>query len=172
MDWTNYGSGIGAGATAPGYTTAYAGTGAISLNPNSFQYVQITNVYLSQQSFTIETWVYFAPSNITGEYGIFGLCDTNLLCLMISLRNGRITLSFDSMNTNSTLTGSTILTTSDWSHVTVVYDATLSQQQIYYNGILDAISTGTVSSYQGASAPMATIGKTVSLAYGTTYFYG
>lgn len=171
-DWTTYGSGTGIGTSAPTYTAAcYVGSQALNLASTSFQYVQISNIYLAQQSFTIEGWLYYSVGSVANEFGVFSQCDINLKCLLISIRYARITVSFDSMNTNSTLMGSTMLGTTQWTHFAVVYDATSKVLEIFYNGVLDAIATNVVA-YQGSSSQITTIGKTMSSAYGTTYFNG
>ncbi|CAF4158262.1 unnamed protein product [Rotaria sordida] len=91
--------------------------------------------------------------------------------MSLNLRNARFVLSFDSMNSNNiTLTGSTLVSSNEWVHVTVVYDATLFQQQIYVDGQIDALSNGIVNSYQGVSLSSTIIGRSSSLAYGTGYF--
>lgn len=153
-------------------SSRYAGSQSIPLSASLFQYVQITSIYLAQQSFMIEGWINLF-SSVIGEFGIFGQCDSNLKCLSITVRNCRIAVSFDSMNTNSTLLGSSLLTPGDWIHLAVLYDASLYQQQVYINGVLDAISTGVVTPYQGSSSGLVTtIGRTMTSIYGTTYFNG
>jgi hypothetical protein len=175
-DMTGYNSGTVFGTPVPGYVTnAYVGSQAISLNAAFYQYVQIPYIALGQQSFTLQIWVYVnGPVIFPNDYGIFGQCDTNLLCFLLTVRDCRITLSFDSMNANNnTLVGSTVLNAYNWYHVTIVYDATLSQQQIYVNGRIDAVSPGMVASYQGTSSgTVTTIGRSLSLASGYTYFNG
>ncbi|CAM2701269.1 unnamed protein product [Rotaria socialis] len=173
-DWTGSGIGILFGSVLPGYTNQpYVGLEAISLSSASSQYVQISNVNLAQKSFTIEVWLYITTGSLTSDYGIFGQCDSNNKCICISLRNGRFIVSFDSMNTNTTLTGSSIMLVNTWIHLAVVYDATLYQQRIYVNGIIDIVSNGIVAPYQGSTTGVVTtIGRTISSAYGTTYFNG
>ncbi|CAF4338065.1 unnamed protein product, partial [Rotaria magnacalcarata] len=69
--------------------------------------------------------------------------------------------------------GSSIMLVNTWIHLAVVYDATLYQQQIYVNGIIDIVSNGIVAPYQGSTTGVVTtIGRTISSAYGTTYFNG
>ncbi|CAM4842847.1 unnamed protein product [Rotaria magnacalcarata] len=173
-DWTGSGTGILFGSGIPGYANPpYVGLEAISLSSVSSQYVQISNVNLAQQSCTIEVWLYITTGSLTSDYGIFGQCDSNNKCICISLRNGRFIVSFDSMNTNTTLAGSSIMLVNTWIHLAVVYDATLYQQQIYVNGIIDIVSNGIVAPYQGSTTGVVTtIGRTISSAYGTTYFNG
>jgi hypothetical protein len=173
---TSYYSGTVFGTPVLGYTNnAYVGTQALNVNSASNQYVQIPYIALGQQSFTLQIWAYVqTPIIFPSDYGIFGQCDSNLVCFLLTVRNGRITLSFDSMNTNNnTLVGSTMFGGDNWYHVTIVYDATLSQQQIYINGRIDAVSRGLVSSYQGTSSgTVTTIGRSLSLASGYTYYNG
>jgi hypothetical protein len=154
----------------------YVSQSTSTLIPASMQYIQIPNINFAQQSFTIQTWL-FTPAAITApsDYAIFGQCDGNSMCLSLSLRNGRITFSFDSMNSASTpLTGESLITsTLSWVHVTAAYDATLFQQQIYVNGEIDAVSHGIVSSYQGiSSSSITTIGRSLSYAYPVSYYSG
>jgi hypothetical protein len=169
-DLSGYNTGTSFGA--PGYTgQAYSGQ-ALTVNSIA-QYVQIPNVNLAQQSFTLQTWLLVPGSLSTpADYGIFGQCDLNSICLSLSLRNSRFTLSFDSMNTNNnTLTGSSLIGASNWVHVTVVYDAVLFQQQIYVNGLIDAVSRSIVTPYRGnSSGATTTIGRSLSSAYQTSYF--
>jgi hypothetical protein len=168
-DLSGYNTGTSFGA--PGYTgQAYSGQ-ALTVNSIA-QYVQIPNVNLAQQSFTLQVWLFPTNLNTPGDYGIFGQCDLNSICLSLSLRNSRITLSFDSMNTNNnTLTGSSLITTTNWVHVTVVYDAVLFQQQIYVNGEIDAVSRSIVTPYRGNSfGATTTIGRSLSYAYLASYF--
>ena len=154
---------------------SYAGSRALSLNNSGTnQYIQIPYIDLSKRSFTIQTWLFFTASSVLNDYGIFSLCDFNSTCLSISLRNGRFTLSFDSMNTtNITLTGTAFIPSREWVHLTVVYDAILYQQQIYVNGRISSVSNGMIAPYQkNATNSTATIGGSRSSAYGWTYFQG
>lgn len=172
-DWIGYGTGILLGSSTPSFTaSSYVGIQAISLNPTFFQYIQISSINLAQKSFTIEVWVSLSVS-IAGDFGIFEVCDISSKCLSISSRNGRFALTFDAMNTNNTFISSTVISVWDWVHLAVVYDASLYQQQIYVNGILDSTSVGVVSPFQGSlSGLVTTIGKTTTSSYGTTYYYG
>jgi hypothetical protein len=175
IDLSGYASGTAYGSPLPSYiTSAYVGSAALVFVASDQQYIQIPYVNLAQQSFTLETWIYTTSISIPSDFAIFGQCDSNFICLLLSLRNGRIVLSFDAMNTNNyTLTGSTLLSSYIWAHVTVIYDSTLSQQKIYIDGKIDAVSSSPVSSYQGSSSgSTTTIGKSLSYAYGTSYFTG
>ena len=172
-DISGYATGIAFNFLATSYTTSsYVGSFALNLSPASSQYVQIPYINLAQ-SFTIEVWV-FPLTSLTGDYGIFGQCDIDLKCFSLSLRNGRIALSFDAMNaTNNTLTSSSLVILSDWTHISVIYNATLAQQQIYINGRVDAASIGTIAPYAGTSSgSITTIGRSISSAYGLSYFQG
>ncbi|CAF2967279.1 unnamed protein product [Rotaria sp. Silwood2] len=173
-DLTGYATGTPLGSSTLNYVTnSYVGSQALNISSAYSQYIQIPNVNLAERSFTIEVWLYPMSSPILDDHGIFCQCDSNSKCLSISLRNARFTLSFDSMNTNSTLIGSTLISNSDWTHLTVVYDAVLYQQQIYVNGRIDAMSNGIVAPYQRTSSGLTTtIGKSLSSAYGTSYFQG
>ena len=154
---------------------AYVGSGALLLNsPGSNQYIEIPYVNLAQRSFTIETRLYPTNTSVLNDYGIFSQCDVNLICLSISLRNGRFILAFDSIYAaNNTLIGGTIAATKEWIRLTVEYNAVLYQQQIYVNGRIDAVSRGMDSSYQGTSInSTTTIGRSRSFGYGLTYFQG
>jgi ribosomal protein L28 len=152
-------------------TTNYVGTNALNLPGTTPQYIQIPSVNLAQ-NFTLQVWLY--PISLAGDFGIFGQCDSNSKCLSLSLRNGRFTLSFDSMNiTNNTLTSSSFIYANVWTHLTVAYDAVLLQQQIYVNGQIDAINSGIVTPYAGIlTGSITTIGRSVSSAYGLSYFQG
>ena len=176
FDLISSASGVPIGSSAsPYHPNSYIGTQALSINnPASQQYVQIPYINLSQQSFTIELWVYIFGVTLTADYGIFGQCDSNNICLSISLRNGRFSLSFDAMNpSNTTLTGNTINAVGYWIHLAVVYDMNLYQQQIYVNGQLDAMSNGRVTPFQGTSSgAVTTVGRSVSSAYNISYLQG
>ncbi len=173
-DQSGYATGTAFGGFA--YTPQGYVSQACVLTAASSQYILIPNVNLAKQSFTLQTWL-FTPPAITNpsDFGIFGQCDTNSICLSLSLRNGRITLSFDAMNSaNTALVGASVIsTTNSWVHVTVVYDATISQQQIYVNGKIDAVSHGIISSYQGVSSgAVTTIGRSISYVYPLSYYTG
>jgi hypothetical protein len=173
-DITGFATGVLFGTSLPSFVNpCYIGSQSLSLNSAFQQYLQIPSLGLTQTSFTIEIWLYVSGI-VTGDFGIFGQCDLNGICLALSLRNGRLALAFDSMNTdNNTLTGTTILQAQKWTHVAVVYDAVLLQQQIYLNGRIDAVSRGMVGPYRGTtSGSTATIGRTLSSAYTTSYFVG
>jgi hypothetical protein len=78
---------------------------------------------------------------------------------------------------NVTLVGQTVLTITSnpaiWAHVAVVYNAELYQQQIYVNGIIDAVSNGIVLPFAGTSSgSITTVGRCLSSAYGASYFNG
>ena len=175
-DLSGFATGVLIGITTPSYSGGcYIGSQSLSFNSvTQQQYVQIPSVALAQTSFTIQTWLYLGSGAVVGDLGIFGQCDLNNICLTLSLRNGRFVLSFDSMTTdNNTLVGTSILASQKWTHVTVVYDAVLFQQQIYVNGHIDALSHGLVAAYRGTTAgSIATIGRTLSFAYSSSYFPG
>lgn len=169
------GSATGTTFGGPAYSaSAYVGSMALVLVASSQQYIQIPYVNLAQRSFTLETWVYTSTITIPSDFGIFSQCDSNLICLSLSLRNGRFALSFDAMNTNNyTLIGSTMVSSYTWVHVIVVYDSGSSQQKIYVNGRIDAESNTAVSSYQGTSSgSTTTIGRSMSSVSGTSYLTG
>ncbi|CAF3733168.1 unnamed protein product [Rotaria socialis] len=170
-DQSGYLSGTASGSPSFLYSS-YVGQ-AIFLTSSSQQYVQIPNIGFSE-SFTLQTWINTGGLSMTNDYGIFSQCDSSSICLSLNFRNGRLVLSFDSMNANNnTLTGSTLISDSDWVHVTAVYDAVLFQQQIYVNGLIDALSSGIVSAFQGGStSATTTIGRGSSYSYGTTYYNG
>ncbi|CAF0925096.1 unnamed protein product [Adineta ricciae] len=174
-DASGYAIGTAFGLSGPGYTGyCYVGYQALVLASLYQQYISIPYVNLSQRSFTIETWIMLYNSAASSNYGLFGQCDSNSICLSISVQNSRFVVSFNSMVTNNyTLTGSTFVSANIWFHLTVVYDAVLYQQRIYVNGRIDGISSGIVPSYQGTSTgSLTTIGRSSSLGYGTTYFQG
>ncbi|UJR27612.1 hypothetical protein I4U23_008893 [Adineta vaga] len=134
-DISGYASGIALGSNSPSYTGySYFGYQAITLFSFLQQYVMIPSVNLSEKSFTIETWIMSTSAAVTGDYGIFGQCDLSLNCLLISVRDSRFVVSFNSTKTNSnTLTGTTFITPNIWFHLTIAYDALLYQQQTYVN---------------------------------------
>ena len=174
-DLTGYYSGVVLGLPPPGYSgSSYIGYYSLALTSSMSQYVQIPYINFSQQSFTLEVWIYPYTYGNPSDFGIFSQCDSNFICFLLTLRNGHLTLSFDSMNTNNnTLIGSSMITPNIWYHIAVVYDAVLFQQQIYVNGRSDAVSRGIVTAYQGSSyGTVTTIGKSVSLAAGYTFFNG
>ena len=175
-DQSGFYSGYAYGTSAPSYSsgTSYVRQ-AIELYVPSNQYIAIPDVSLRQQSFTIEFWFLISNSGTSVDYGLFSQCGTDSICLGISIRSGRIVVSFDSMN-NSTmqlLVGSTVTSVSYWYHVAVVYDATLRQQLIYLNGKIDAITSGTIEAYQGTSVGSVTlIGRSSSFNYPSSNFHG
>ena len=172
-DLSGYATGVALGSSTPSFSSEGYVNEAIRLIASSQQYVQIPSIDLTNRSFTIQAWLYTTTLSSSSDYGIFCQCDVNSICLALNLRNARFTLSFDSMNANNnTLIGSSIVTSSNWVHVSVVYDATLFQQQIYVDGKIDALSNGIVSAYQGVSSvsTTATIGRSQSFSHGTTYF--
>ncbi|CAF2062099.1 unnamed protein product [Rotaria magnacalcarata] len=171
-DQSGYLSGTASGSPSFVYSS-YVGQ-AIFLTSSSQQYVQIPNINFFEKSFTLQTWINTGSLSMTNDYGLFSQCDSSSICLSFNFRNGRLVLSFDSMNANnSTLTGSTLISDSDWVHVTAVYDAVLFQQQIYVDGVIDAVSYGIVSAFQGDStSATTTIGRGSSYSYGTTYYNG
>ena len=174
-DVSGYATGTAFGLSPPGYTGyCYVGYQALTLASSYQQYISIPYVNLSQRSFTIETWIMLYSSAASGNYGLFGQCDSNSICLSISVQNSRFVVSFNSMVTNNyTLTGATIVSANIWFHLTVVYDAVLYQLRIYVNGRIDGISTSIVPPYQGTlTGSLTTIGRSSSLVYGTTYFQG
>jgi hypothetical protein len=172
-DQTGYVIGILFGGTSPTYNQGYL-TQALSLGINPLQYVQILNLNLAQQSFTLQAWIYATSVTTSNDFGIFGQCDAYNVCISLSIRNARFTFSLNSMNINNyTLTGSSVLSAGVFYHVTIVYDSTQLQQLIYVNGQIDAVSNGIVNPYQGNSASLiTTIGRSTSFAYSNSYFDG
>ncbi len=172
-DQSGYVSGVVFGGVSPGYAGGYVAQ-ALYLLLSPLQYVQVLNLNLAQQSFTIESWIYVPSFASSNDFGLFGQCDAYNVCMSLSLRNMRLTFSLNSMNmANITLTGATIIYSGIFFHVAIVYDATQYQQLIYVNGQVDAVSNGMVYPYQGNPASVTTtIGKSNSFAYPNSYFYG
>ena len=108
------------------------------------------------------------------DYGLFSHCDPNSVCLGISIRSGRITLSFDAMNSSANvLVGSRITRASIWAHATIVYDMNARQQRIYVDGLIDSISNSIVNPYGGdSSGAVSYIGLSSSFNYPLSLHYG
>ncbi|CAF0839617.1 unnamed protein product [Didymodactylos carnosus] len=128
----------------------------IQFDSTGTQYVSMPFIDLTYKSFTIQAWIY--PRSITGEQGIFGECASTLLadqCLSISIKNGHLHMS---LNLDTEIFGSSVLVTSAWYHVTFVYDYSLLQLSIYYNGVLDASSAslGVSGPYVGSTGTFTT----------------
>ena len=173
-DMSGYASGTAFGSTVAS-TTGFAYIGqALGLGSASQQFVQIPYVNFAQQSFTLQMWIYPLNTNTSAEVGIFGQCDSSSVCFALSLRNARVSVSFDSINSNvSPLVGTTLIIGTYWTHVSVVYDAVLRQQQIYVNGRIDAVSYGMVNAYSGSSSgSVTTIGRSAMVSSNFTYFDG
>ena len=168
-------SGIAYGSSPPSYSS---GTNyirqSIELYITSNQYIAIPYISFRQQSFTIQFWFLISGSGTSVDYGVFSQCGADLICLSLSIRSGRIILSFDSMNsTGNLLIGSTVTSVSYWHHVTVVYDAIFRQQLIYVNGKIDAMSSGMTDPYRGTSSGVTTlIGRSSSFNYPLSNFHG
>ena len=155
---------------------AYSGS-AILLNVTQQQHISIPFIDFRNTSFTLEVWVLpinvATNSGLQDDFPIFGQCDGYLTCLLLTFRSGRIQLSFNSMATNVTLTSSTLIPYWNWIHVAIVYDITLYQQLIYINGIIDTVSEGIITPFQGSSSVASTtIGLGKSAAFAITSFYG
>lgn len=146
---------------------------ALSLSSNSQQYVVIPSLNFGQ-SFTLQVWIYLNTISLSADMAIFSQCDSNSICLTLLIRNARFALSFDSMNSSSYLLGTTLLTSNSiWAHVTVVYDATLRQQQLYVNGRIDAVSIGSVDPYRGTTqGSIANVGRHPNITSGFVFFDG
>lgn len=170
-DVTGYATGTPTGSMSfgnPGYVSQ-----AVTFPSPTYQYIQIPEVNLSKRSFTLQAWLYPTTLTVGGEFGVFGQCDTSSVCLLLSLRSARVTFSLDSMNaTGTTLIGTSVIS-SNWVHVTAVYDIARLQLRIYVNGRIDAVSSGIVSSFRGnTSSSTTTIGRTSSAAIGTSPYVG
>ena len=161
------------GVTNPSFTTAGYEGQCLNLAGTSLQYMVIPPASLGQQNFTIQLWFFLNTANLSVDLGLFGQCDPYNVCLSLSIRNGRITFGLDMMNSSSVpLIGSTLMPAYSWTHVAVTYDATLFQQRIYVNGLIDAISNGMVPSYRGVTfSSTATISRSMS-SLGTSYLTG
>ena len=175
LDLTGTLGGTPLGLTFPGYSYASQSINALYFVSNYQQYVSIPYMSLAKQSFTLQMWIYLV--NVAGQvdYGLFGQCGSDLNCLSLSLRNGRVTLIFDSLNSNGgiKLTGSTIINAGIWTHISAVYDAVQLQQLIYINGNIDTMSSGIVNPYQGTSTGgVNNIAMSSSLGYQPSYFNG
>ena len=165
-DQTGYISAFMMSPNIAAYIQGYL-TEAVSFTIASPQYLQVLNIDLTRKSFTIQFWFFIQTFGPANDFGLFGQCDAYNVCLSISLRNTRVAISLDSMNVNNnTLIGATVITTNAFTHITVVYDSTISQLRIYFNGRLDAVSSGIVSAYQGNPASVVTtIGRGWSYGY-------
>ncbi|CAF0767437.1 unnamed protein product [Rotaria sordida] len=143
----------------PSYTTSFLGYGAaINLNQSLSQFVSITSMVipLNSRSFTIEVWIY--PIGLTGgEYGIFGQCQSTStnLCLHFTSRNNKLYCGFY----DNDVEGATTLTMNVWTHVACVYDSARLIQEVWLNGVLNGLHSG--SPYQGLWGTT-TIGATYS----------
>jgi hypothetical protein len=173
-DLSGHLSGVAYGSPIPGYTppTSYIGQ-AIDLDPTNQQYIRIPAVNFRQRSFTIQLWLFLRSGASTSNYALFSQCGSDSICLSIGIRNLRVTVSFDAMNSSErVLIGSTVLAKSYWYHVTVVYDVVLRQQLIYINGRIDGLSHS-VESYQGTfTSAMTYIGSNSSVQYQLSFFHG
>ncbi|CAF4259446.1 unnamed protein product [Rotaria magnacalcarata] len=141
----------------PSYNYAAYSESAILLNATQQQYISIPFIDFRNTSFTLEVWVLpinaATNSGLQDDFPIFG--------------------HFNSLTINVTLTGSTLIPYWNWIHAAVVYDITIYQQLIYINGIIDTVSEGTVTPFQGSSSLASTtieLGK--SAAFAVTSFYG
>jgi hypothetical protein len=166
--------GTALGLTAPAYTMSWTNTYSLAVTSTNQQYVSIPYVNLAKQSFTLEVWLYLINNVGQVDYGVFGVCGSDLVCLSLSIRSTRVSLSFDALNNNTArLTGSSIISYNIWVHVAIVYDSVQLQQMIYVNGQLDSMSTGMVYSYQGSSTgASAGIAVSSSAGYQPSYFNG
>ncbi|CAF1552607.1 unnamed protein product [Adineta steineri] len=172
-DIIGYNTGIP--TNSPTFSVSYPGyvSQAVYFTSGSQQFIQIPNINLTKQSFTLQAWLWPTTMSSTNDLAIFGQCDSNSRCLSLSIRSARFALSFDSMNTSSIVLMGTSVVQNSWVHVTVVYDITLFQQRIYVNGRIDAVSNNIVNPFQTISSVSATtIAKTSSSAYGTSYYSG
>lgn len=168
-------SGVGYGSSSP---TFGSGTNYIRLSMEMYlsnnQYLSVPDMNIRQRSFTIELWFLLFNSGTATDSGLFSQRGSDLVCFGLSIRSGRIVLSFDAMNSSaSVLISSSITSTSNWYHLAVVYDADRRQQLIYINGLVDAVSSGIVNPYQGAAAGVVTlIGRSSSFNYPSSNFNG
>jgi hypothetical protein len=101
----------------------------------------------------------------------------NVTCIrnvfFLSLRNGHVYLSFDSLANNLTLISAALIPYSWCTHVAVVYDAIARQQIIYINGRVDVMSNTDVTAYTGSPDGGSTsVGRATSAAYPLSYFNG
>jgi hypothetical protein len=175
LDLTGTLGGTGLGLTSPVYYIPWNNINSLCFTSTSQQYVSIPYMSLAKQSFTLQMWIYLVNVGGQVDYGLFGQCGSDLNCLSLSLRNGRVTLIFDSLNSNGgvKLTGSTIISAGVWTHITAVYDAVQLQQIIYINGNIDAMSSGMVNAYQGTSTGgINAIAVSSSLGYQPSFFSG
>ena len=174
-DLNGYNIGIFYGASVLSFSTTLSYVRqSINIDASLNQYIRISNINFRQQSFTIQLWFFIRNGATATEYGLFSQCDSDSICLLLSIRNYRTMLTFDSMNVNAfILKGTTTISVNTLYHITVVYDMTARQQSIYVNGRIDAISSGTIEPFQGS--PMNTntfIALTVSYNDTISYFDG
>lgn len=173
-DLTGSYTGIGRGASSPpfGSTTCWIGD-CIEIRNGVYEYVMINGFDLKDRSFTIEFWFIIRGASTAIDCGLFSQCDTNSVCLSISVRNGRLAISFDSLNSSANIfLGSTITAKSYWYHVSLVYDLDLRQQRLYINGLIDDISRN-VDPYKGStSGSQATVGLSSSSNYPSSVMNG
>ena len=172
-DQTGYISAIMMSPTVTSYAQSYL-TNGLLLSLASQQYLQTSYINLARKSFTVQLWLFVSSFASSNDFGLFGQCDAYNVCLSISLRNGRVATSLDSMNpSNSMLIGATVIIINAFTHITVVYDEAFSQLRIYVNGRIDAMSSGLVRSYQGNSENLVTtIARSSSFGYSNSYFVG
>jgi hypothetical protein len=81
----------------------------------------------------IEAWIY-STTSYTGDTGIFGQCQCSICtnqCLYFIFRASRLYAGF----TLNDVSGSSILTTTLWYHITFIYNYETQQQIVYLNGV-------------------------------------
>jgi hypothetical protein len=124
----------GTGINNPTYSSpGFSGQGyALNLVRASSQYINISRQFhLTNSSFTITAWILPSSLSYALTYQLFGLC--NMSCESIAIVYNQ--LSIDQYFTSNVPS----LTTNQWQHVAYVFDATTSNQTIYYNGYLYSI---------------------------------
>ncbi|CAF4423574.1 unnamed protein product, partial [Rotaria magnacalcarata] len=127
------------------YNYGASSESAILLNATQQQYVSIPFIDFRNTSFTLEVWV--LPINAATNSGL--------------------------QDDFPIFGHSTPIPYWNWIHAAVVYDITIYQQLIYINGIIDTVSEGIVTPYQGSSSlASTTIGLGKSTAFAVTSFYG
>ncbi|CAF2105178.1 unnamed protein product [Rotaria magnacalcarata] len=129
----------------PRYNCGACSGSAILLNATQQQYASIPFIDFRNTSFKLEVWV--LPINAATNSGL--------------------------QDDFPIFGHSTLIPYWNWIHAAVVYDITIYQQLIYFNGIIDTVSKGIVTPYQGSSSlASTTIGLGKSAAFAVTSFYG
>ena len=121
--------------------------GSLSFKGINNSYVKATNT--TTQNFTLECWINTTSSSLAGTESYQGTplmwaySGSNSNSFALSILNNKV--SFFTGNPDTSISGSSIVTTGEWVHVVATKNGVAGTKSIYVNGILEVTGSANIN---------------------------